>query len=382
MNGDRKAATRTRWSTLASPSDIGFGVYVHVPFCRHKCDYCAFATFTDKSHLVGRYLRALRTEIERAAPSLPEASTIFVGGGTPSHVDASLLVSALDAIPRHGDAEFTVECNPDDVTVDLLRTYRSVGVNRVSLGMQSASPHVLASLGRTHTPDNVARAVEAIATAGIATFNLDVIYGGAGESLDDWCATLQSVIAFGAPHVSAYGLTVEAGTALADDAARQPDDDDQADKYDAADDTFAAAGLINYEISNWAREGHECRHNAVYWSGGDYAGFGSAAHAHRAGRRSWNVRTPDRFVELIEAGRSAESSHESLDDATRTLERLQLQLRTRDGVPVAALDAHDVEEMAELVQHVADPARGERLVLTRAGRLLANEVSLRLRATA
>ena len=382
MNGDRKAATRTRWSTLASPSDIGFGVYVHVPFCRHKCDYCAFATFTDKSHLVGRYLRALRTEIERAAPSLPEASTIFVGGGTPSHVDASLLVSALDAIPRHGDAEFTVECNPDDVTVDLLRTYRSVGVNRVSLGMQSASPHVLASLGRTHTPDNVARAVEAIATAGIATFNLDVIYGGAGESLDDWCATLQSVIAFGAPHVSAYGLTVEAGTALADDAARQPDDDDQADKYDAADDTFAAAGLINYEISNWAREGHECRHNAVYWSGGDYAGFGSAAHAHRAGRRSWNVRTPDRFVELIEAGRSAESSHESLDDATRTLERLQLQLRTRDGVPVAALDAHDVDEMAELVQHVADPARGERLVLTRAGRLLANEVSLRLRATA
>ena len=379
MNRDRPATTGARWSTLASPNDIGFGVYVHVPFCRHKCDYCAFATFTDKSHLVERYLRALRTEIERAAPSMPEASTIFVGGGTPSHVDASLLVSALDAIPRRGDAEFTVECNPDDVTVDLLRTYRSVGVNRVSLGMQSASPHVLVSLGRTHTPDNVARAVDAIAASGISTFNLDVIYGGAGESLDDWRATLQSVIALGAPHVSAYGLTVEAGTALADDAARHPDDDDQADKYDAADDAFASAGLANYEISNWAQEGHECRHNAVYWSGGDYAGFGSAAHAHRAGRRSWNVRTPDRFVELIEAGRSAESSHEVLDDATRTLERLQLQLRTRDGVPTSALSAHDVDEMAELVQRVADPARGERLVLTRAGRLLANEVSLRLR---
>ena len=379
MNAERAAAARARWSTLASPNDVGFGVYVHVPFCRHKCDYCAFATFTDKSHLVERYLRALRTEIERAAPALPEASTIFVGGGTPSHVDASLLVSALDAIPRRGDAEFTVECNPDDVTVDLLRTYRWVGVNRVSLGMQSASPHVLASLGRTHTPENVARAVDAIAAAGIATFNLDVIYGGAGESLDDWSATLQSVLALGAPHVSAYGLTVEAGTALADDAARHPDDDDQADKYDAADDALAAAGLANYEISNWAREGHECRHNAVYWSGGDYAGFGSAAHAHRAGRRSWNVRTPDRFVELIEAGRSAESSHESLDDATRTLERLQLQLRTRDGVPTSALAAHDVDEMAELVQRVDDPVRGERLVLTRAGRLLANEVSLRLR---
>ena len=379
MNGDRTATTGARWSTLASPNDIGFGVYVHVPFCRHKCDYCAFATFTDKSHLVERYLRALRTEIERAAPSMPEASTIFVGGGTPSHVDASSLVSALDAIPRRDDAEFTVECNPDDVTVDLLCTYRSVGVNRVSLGMQSASPHVLVSLGRTHTPDNVARAVDAIAASGISTFNLDVIYGGAGESLDDWRATLQSVIALGAPHVSAYGLTVEAGTALADDAARHPDDDDQADKYDAADDAFAAAGLANYEISNWARAGHECRHNAVYWSGGDYAGFGSAAHAHRTGRRSWNVRTPDRFVELIEANRSAESSHESLDDSTRALERLQLQLRTRDGVPTSALSTHDVDEMAELVQRVIDPVRGERLVLTRAGRLLANEVSLRLR---
>ena len=381
MNGLGTDTAPARWSTLAPPTDIGFGVYVHVPFCRHKCDYCAFATFADRAHLVERYLRALRTEIERAAPSLPEASTIFVGGGTPSHVDAALLVRALDAIPRRGDAEFTVECNPDDVTVNLLRPYRSVGVNRVSLGMQSASPHVLASLGRTHTPDNVARAVDAISAAGLATFNIDIIYGGAGESLDDWHATLQSVIALGAPHVSAYGLTVEAGTALADDAARHPDDDDHADKYDEADDVFAAAGLANYEISNLARVGHECRHNAVYWSGGDYAGFGSAAHAHRAGRRSWNVRTPDRFIELVEAGRSAESSHESLDDSTRALERLQLQLRTRDGVPAAALDAHDVDEMAELVQRVADPVRGERVVLTRAGRLLANEVSLRLRVS-
>jgi oxygen-independent coproporphyrinogen-3 oxidase len=381
MNGHRTDTAPARWSTLASPTDIGFGVYVHVPFCRHKCDYCAFATFADRAHLIERYLRALRAEIKRAVPSLPEASTVFVGGGTPSHVDAALLVRALDAIPRRADAEFTIECNPDDVTVDLLRTYRSVGVNRVSLGMQSASPHVLASLGRTHTPDNVARAVDAISAAGLATFNLDIIYGGAGESLDDWHATLQSVIALGAPHVSAYGLTVEAGTALADDAARHPDDDDQADKYDAADDVLAAAGLANYEISNWARVGHECRHNAVYWSGGDYAGFGSAAHAHRAGRRSWNVRTPDRFIELVEAGRSAESSHESLDDSTRALERLQLQLRTRDGVPAAALDAHDLDEMAELVQRVADPVRGERVVLTRAGRLLANEVSLRLRVS-
>ena len=372
------------WSTLAPAEHIGFGVYVHIPFCRHKCDYCAFATFTDRAHLVQRYLAALQTEIERAAaPSaaapgaapLPAASTIFVGGGTPSLVDPQALVAVLDAIPRRDDAEFTIECNPDDVTVEMLHTFRSIGVNRISLGMQSAREHVLLSLGRTQTPANVQRTVDAIATAGIDNFNVDVIYGGAGESLDDWRATLESVVALGAPHVSAYGLTVENGTALAEQPARHPDDDDQADKYDLADDLFAAGGRLNYEISNWALPGRECRHNAVYWSGGDYAGFGSAAHAHRDGRRSWNVRTPDRFIELIESGESAESSHETLDPHTRALERLQLQLRTRDGVPASALAQSDVEEMSELVQ-----PHGERLVLTRAGRLLANEVSLRLRA--
>ncbi|MGA0148949.1 MAG: radical SAM family heme chaperone HemW [Ilumatobacteraceae bacterium] len=360
------------WSTRAPAADIGFGVYVHIPFCASKCDYCAFATFTDRSHLESQYLRALRTEIERA--SHPPASAVFVGGGTPSHVNPHELVHALDAIVRRSDAEFTIECNPDDVTVDLLEVYRSIGVNRVSIGMQSASPHVLAALGRTHSLDAVSRAVDAVSRVGLTTFNLDVIYGGVGESIDDWVATVQQVVALGAPHVSAYGLTVEAGTALADDAARHPDDDDQADKYDAVDDLLTAAGYENYEISNWAKPGHECRLNAIYWSGGNYAGFGCAAHAHRDGRRSWNVRTPDRYIELIEAGRSAESSYEELDAGTRTLERLQLQLRTRDGVPVSALDALDVEEMGELVQR-----KDDRLVLTREGRLLANEVSLRLR---
>ncbi|MFZ9913695.1 MAG: radical SAM family heme chaperone HemW [Ilumatobacteraceae bacterium] len=374
------------WSTRAPAADIGFGVYVHIPFCASKCDYCAFATFTDRSHLESQYLRALRTEIERA--SHPPASAVFVGGGTPSHVNPHELVHALDAIVRRSDAEFTIECNPDDVTVDLLEVYRSIGVNRVSIGMQSASPHVLAALGRTHSLDAVSRAVDAVSRVGLTTFNLDVIYGGVGESIDDWVATVQQVVALGAPHVSAYGLTVEAGTALADDASRHPDDDDQADKYDAVDDLLTAAGYENYEISNWAKPGHECRLNAIYWSGGNYAGFGCAAHAHRDGRRSWNVRTPDRYIELIEAGRSAESSYEELDAGTRTLERLQLQLRTRDGVPVSALDALDVEEMGELVQRIdasADAsatsadASDARLVLTRAGRLLANEVSLRLR---
>ena len=308
-----------------------------------------------------------------------KATSVFIGGGTPTLVPADELMSVLAEIPLASGAEVTVECNPDNVTADLLRTYLDAGVNRISLGVQSMVPHVLAALGREHDPDNVRYAVEACRAVGIDNFNLDLIYGAHGESIDDWVTTVASVLALEPPHVSAYALTVEPGTPLADDAPRHPDDDDQADKYPIVDEMLEDAGLANYEISNWAQEGHECRHNAVYWSGGDYAGFGSAAHAHRAGRRSWNVRTPDRFVELIEAGRSAESSHEVLDDATRILERLQLQLRTRDGVPTSALAANDVDEMAELVQQVADPARGERLVLTRAGRLLANEVSLRLR---
>lgn len=367
---------RVTWSILAPAADIGFGVYVHVPFCRHKCDYCAFATFTDRDHLIERYLGALRTEIRRACnEGLPSARTIFVGGGTPTRVDPAALMDVLAEIPRDADAEFTVECNPDDLTPALLATYRAGGVNRVSIGVQSTREHVLVGLGRTHAPRNVLSAIEAVHESGLPTFNVDLIYGAVGETLDDWSQTVSTVAALDVPHVSAYALTVEAGTALATMPARHPNDDDLADKYERVDDLLAEHGLFSYEISNWARPGHECRHNAVYWSGGDYAGFGSAAHAHRHGRRAWNVRTPDRYVDLVEAGESAESSHEDLDDETRSLEQLQLALRTRDGVPLGALSDHDLAEFEGLVT-----VAGDRLVLTRAGRLLANEVSLRLRA--
>ena len=364
------------WSILEPADHIGFGVYVHVPFCRHKCDYCAFATFTDRDHLIERYLAALRTEIRRArATGLVPARTIFVGGGTPTRVDASLLMDVLAEIPREDDVEFTVECNPDDITPDLLATYRNGGVTRVSIGVQSTREHVLVGLGRTHAPRNVLAAIEAVHESGLETFNVDLIYGAVGESLDDWSHTVETIARLNVPHVSAYALTVESGTTLATTPARHPSDDDLADKYERVDDLLAAHGMHSYEISNWARPGHECRHNAVYWSGGDYAGFGSAAHAHRNGRRAWNVRTPDRYVDLIEAGESAESSHEDLDESTRSLERLQLALRTRDGVPLAALSDEDRAAVDGLVA-----VTGDRLVLTRAGRLLANEVSLRLRA--
>ncbi|HEY3485098.1 MAG TPA: radical SAM family heme chaperone HemW [Ilumatobacteraceae bacterium] len=349
-----------------------FGVYVHIPFCASKCDYCAFATWTDRGHLVAAYLDALRTEIRRAIDAgMPTATSVFVGGGTPSLVPGDDLAQVIRSIPVSPDAEVTVECNPDDVDADLIGAYASAGVNRVSLGVQSMVGHVLGSLGRRHDQANVASAVAAVREVGLPTFNLDIIYGAAGESLADWERTLHAVAALEPPHVSAYALTIEAGTPLAAQPERHPDDDDQADKYELADDVLTGLGLENYEVSNWARPGHESRHNISYWNQDDYLGFGCAAHSHRHGRRWWNVRTPDRYVELVTRGEPTEAAAEVLDDDVRRIEGLQLALRMRGGVPLDALDGDDLPGLVE--------RRGDRWVLTRTGRLLANEVSLRLR---
>jgi putative oxygen-independent coproporphyrinogen III oxidase len=355
-----------------------FGVYVHIPFCASKCEYCAFATWTDRHHLVDDYLGAVQTEIDRAIDSgLPISDTVFVGGGTPTLVPADALASMITSIPVRDGAEITVECNPDDVTVEMLTTYRSAGVDRVSLGVQSMSTHVLAALGRTHDRENVARAVEAIRAAEMPSFNLDLIYGAVGETIDDWRATIEAALAFDPPHISAYGLTVEAGTPLASQPDRHPDDDDQADKYELVDDLLGAAGLDNYEVSNWARAGHESRHNHLYWDQADYRGFGCAAHSHESGRRWWNLRTPDRYIEAISRRETVEASSETLDAETRRFEGLQLALRTRDGVARSAFSEDTLELLEDMVvSHPSDPSR---VVLNRRGRLMANEVSLRMR---
>lgn len=352
-----------------------FGVYLHIPFCARRCDYCAFATWTDRDHLVGAYLNALTADIAAAVRAgQPAASSVFVGGGTPSLVPAAGLAAVLAGIPLAPGAEVTVECNPDTVTDELATTYAAAGVNRISLGVQSMVPSVLATLGREHDPAAVRRAVDAVRAAGIGSLNLDLIYGAAGESMAAWRTTLDEAVALEPTHISAYALTVEAGTPLATDPDRHPDDDDQADKYLVATDVLGRAGYGSYEISNWAREGHECRHNLLYWSQGDYRGFGCAAHSHRQGRRWWNVRTPDRYIQLVAEGGSTEAGHEDLDAEGRRLEGLQLALRMRDGVTADALADDVVDELAGLVDR-----RGDRLVLTTHGRLLANEVAVRLR---
>jgi oxygen-independent coproporphyrinogen-3 oxidase len=283
-------------------------------------------------------------------------------------------VRILAAVPRVPGAEVTVECNPDTVDLEMFETYVAGGVNRISFGVQSMVPEVLAALGRTHDPASVEIGVRLARAAGITRLNLDLIYGGAGESIDQWRQTLAATIDLYPDHVSAYALTVEAGTPLAEDPSRHPDDDDQADKYLIADELLSAAGLANYEISNWAIPGQECQHNLLYWSQGEYFGFGCAAHAHVDGRRWWNLRTPDRYIAAVSAGGSVEASAEELDPESRRIEALQLALRTSYGVPVSSLSYEDREELGPLLVE-----RDGRLHLSLEGRLLANEVAVRLR---
>ena len=346
-------------------------MYVHVPFCARRCDYCAFATWTDRDHLIEDYLDALALDIERSVEDgLEPISTVFIGGGTPTRVPPSALMRALASLPLLGGAEVTVECNPDDLSIDMLATFREAGVTRISLGVQSMVDRVLVALGRSHDRANVERAVAAAREVGLDV-NLDLIYGGAGESLDDWRASVEAVVALVPDHVSAYALTIEPGTPLAADPARHPEDDDQADKYVVADELLAAAGYGNYEISNWARPGKECRHNLLYWRQGDYVGFGAAAHSHRSGRRWWNLRTPERYIAAVRAGASTEAAAEELDDEARRVEGLQLRVRTSDGVPAEAVPND--------VAHLTDVGDDGRARLNRDGRLLANEVAVRLR---
>jgi oxygen-independent coproporphyrinogen-3 oxidase len=360
-------------------------VYVHIPFCAARCDYCDFATWTDRGHLIDSYVDACVADIgRRRAENHPPASSVFFGGGTPSLLEAPLLVRILDAIERTEDAEVTVECNPDSVDAAKLAAYRRAGVNRLSFGVQSLAPHVLAALGRTHDPANVTRAVALARDAGFERINVDLIYGTPGETHADWLETLAGAVALGVPHVSAYALTVEPATPLgirvAANLSSAPDEDVQADRYLTADDVLGAAGLEWYEVSNWARPGEECRHNLLYWSEGEYLGIGCAAHGHTTdgdgpSRRWWNVRTPDRYIAAIEAGITTVAGSETLDPAPRAEEACALALRTRRGVTVGRAAAATVEELAAggFVRRI-----GERVVLTAHGRLMASDVTARL----
>jgi oxygen-independent coproporphyrinogen-3 oxidase len=353
-----------------------FGVYVHVPFCAHRCDYCAFATYADRDHLMVRYVQAVLREIENAKEKgLPVATSVFFGGGTPSRLPAEELLRILDAIPRSNDAEITVECNPEDASLERLRAYLAGGVNRMSFGVQSTQPAVLADLGRRHGTMAHREVSEAVTAAGFFTWNMDLIVGSRAENLDDVRHTLGDLLDLEnpPPHISCYALTPEPATPLGQDRARHPDEDATADAYDLVGEVLADHGYLWEEISNWAKPGHECRHNHVYWEHGDYVGFGSAAHSHQRGRRFWNVRTPERYIEMLAKGESPLGGEEFLDESTQQFERDSLAMRTARGVPLEAFDSLD--EIAHLVTVDAG-----RVTLTPAARLVANQVIVRLKS--
>jgi oxygen-independent coproporphyrinogen-3 oxidase len=383
--------------TVAATDGFGnapFGVYVHVPFCRTRCGYCDFNTYT-ATELGGgasqaAYPALVGSEIDLAARSLPagraRVSTVFFGGGTPTLLapgEISGILARIDgAFGLEKDAEVTIEANPETVGPAELEQLLAGGVTRVSFGMQSSVPHVLRVLDREHQPGRPLDCVRWARAAGFEHVSLDLIYGTPGESDDDWRRSLTDAIEAGPDHVSAYALIVEEGTRLAAKVRRReiaaPDDDAMADRYLIADDLLGAAGFTWYELSNWATsEKSHCRHNLLYWTGGDWWGFGPGAHSHVGGVRWWNVRHPAAYAQRLAAGKSPAAARERLTAAERRMEEIMLRARLAEGLPLSLLTpaASDLAERAvdsSLIDRAAH-ADGQ-AVLTRKGRLLADAV--------
>lgn len=370
---------------MASTPD--FGVYVHVPFCSVRCGYCDFNTYTavelgggaSQAAYPDQVIAELALARQRVGERLVQ--TVFFGGGTPTQLPAADLVRILRAIDdRFGlapGAEVTTEANPDSVTPESLSTLREGGFTRISFGMQSAVPHVLAILDRTHDPERVPAVVDWARAAGFDQVSLDLIYGTPGESADDWQRSLDAALSCAPDHVSAYSLIVEEGTALGRRVRRGelplPDEDDLADKYGQADAAFEAAGLRWYEVSNWARDdGARCRHNLGYWQSHDWWGAGPGAHSHLAGERFWNVKHPRAYAERLARQELPILDSEVLDAEALTVERLMLGLRLRDGVSRESVP--DPRRLAGPVASGLVEVTDQRVRLTEAGRLLADGV--------
>ncbi|MEV1075569.1 radical SAM family heme chaperone HemW [Micromonospora parva] len=373
----------------------GFGVYVHVPFCASRCGYCDFNTYTAAELGGGAsregYADTVLAELALAARVLgdnppPRVDTVFVGGGTPTLLPADDLARILDGIDRTwglaADAEVTTEANPESVTPESLKLLRAAGYTRISLGMQSASPGVLAILDRTHRAGRATAAALEARDAGFAHVNLDLIYGTPGERAEDFAASLEQVVAAGVDHVSAYALIVEDGTRLAARMRRgelaYPSDDVAADRYLAAEAALDAAGFSWYEVSNWARSDEaRCRHNLLYWTGADWWGLGPGAHSHVGGVRWWNVKHPSAYAQRLAAGASPGLAREVLTADEAHMEDVMLRLRLASGLPLAVLDAAGragAERALAGGLLAADEYAAGRAVLTLRGRLLADAV--------
>ena len=376
-------------SAQAGAESRSLSAYIHVPYCRVRCGYCDFNTYTAEELGPGAnrsdWAGNLAHEVELASRVLADfparpVSTVFFGGGTPTLLPAADLVFALervrDAFGLAADAEVTTEANPDTLSPEYVAQLAEAGFTRVSMGMQSAVPHVLATLDRTHNPEQVPKAVQWVKDAGMQV-SVDLIYGTPGESAEDWQRSVDAAVAMEPDHISAYSLIVEPGTKMGAQVRRgelpMPDEDDLADKYAAADAAFSAAGLHWYEVSNCARSAdHECRHNNAYWTGQDWWGFGAGAHSHIGGVRFWNAKHPRAWADRLGQGQSPAIGREVLDADTRRLEDLMLRARIRRGMRLSELPAGTellLEQFAK--QGLVEPDE-EWLALTLRGRLMAD----------
>jgi oxygen-independent coproporphyrinogen-3 oxidase len=363
------------------PGALPAGLYVHVPFCLTRCGYCDFNAYAGLDHLKPRYLRALEREADLAAPGwegLPFGS-VFLGGGTPTTLDPSDLGSLLAHLRARfdvtDDAEITIEANPDTVDEPRLRVLRAAGYRRLSMGAQSFDLGVLAALERVHRPEAVRAAYAAARAAGYDDVNIDLIYGAAGETIGSWERTLHETTELGPEHVSAYALTIDPATPLgrqvASGAVPAPDPDLQADMFELACRMLADAGYVHYEISNWARPGHECRHNLGYWQRRPYLGLGAGAHSYRDATRWWNTRPPEQYLREVEEGMLPIGGAEELDADDAHLEEVFLRLRILEGVPQAWFAPERYEAFVR--EGLLDAALG-RLTPTERGMLLLNEL--------
>lgn len=380
-----------------------YEIYIHVPFCLRRCGYCDFNTYTatdlgagaSRGHyaqMVIREMALIRQWQCDYGIEEPAVSTVFFGGGTPTVLAAADLVAMVDAIRGiwglTPDAEITTEANPDTVDEAYIAELADGGFTRISFGMQSAVPHVLATLDRTHTPSNVAAGVDAATMAGLRS-SVDLIYGAPGESLEDWRTSVEAALDLGVHHISAYALTVEPttkmGRRIAAGTLPKPDDDDEAAKYELADELFTQAGLDWYEISNWARPGYESRHNLGYWRNVDWAGLGPGAHSHYRchavssngyGLRSWDIAHPRLWGVAINEHRVPWADSERITAEENLEELIMLGLRMREGLDLERIDrVIAVDRLTPMIEEgLVTVVDGRRVVPTRRGRLINDTV--------
>lgn len=369
--------------------------YIHIPYCVRRCGYCDFNTYTpaelaisnDLSETSRSYIDLLVREIDFAR-QISDASivpTIFFGGGTPTLMESKDLGRVISTIGERfeigREAEITTEANPDTVTKEKLATLREAGFNRISFGMQSAVPHVLRALDRTHNPENVLKATTWAREVGFQEISVDLIYGTAGESIADWELTVDAALSLPITHISAYALIVENGTKLGAQVKRgevvMPDDDQTADKYAIADDKFTAEGFDWYELSNWSKPGSECRHNLAYWNGDNWWGAGAGAHSHIDGRRFWNVKHPAAYTQKVLESGNPMQEQEILTSAEARTEEIMLQIRLATGLQISSLSSSEQSSLFGFLQqgHLLQPFWSDgRVVLSQSGRLIADRI--------